>query len=134
MINAITLQAIEDAKEVYGGKSAARKYVEDKEANPDFIYRVEQSWWDILMADVGWKYKHRAVTLWRAFHPEHFVEDGVWLDEGPDMKYDLDILLSNIAMRRLEHYIESRSDKQLETDQVWNYLTNAKGWQQLEMF
>lgn len=134
MINGITCQAIEDALKEYGGKGSANKYLEDKEAHPEFVFKVEDCWWTILMAEVGWQYKERALKLWKLFHPEHFGQSGEWLDEDDDSKFDLDVRLSGIAVRTMQRYINAHEDKQLNVVGIYAYLAKSREPQQLRLF
>lgn len=78
----------------------------------DFLHFVKRNHVNWLIAEHGWIYKQRAVELFRQFHPE--VYDGEFIQDYHQLGFDLDMCLSEIAMRCLWRTVVRNPDLQVD--------------------
>jgi len=86
-----------------------------KRNDADFreVMRIEH--WNLMLDRYGVDLKQRAMELLSITRPEFFDQDG-YLYEYADMVFDLDRLISCLAVRVMQRKIKRNPDLQLQTD------------------
>jgi len=101
-----------------------------KKNDSTFANLVDIAHWSWLIANHGWKFKQRAVDLFRQWHPE--IYDGDFIQDYHTLGFDIDVMLSNIAMRCLWRKVVREPDLQLTKD--WGDLPIITVQPQMNMF
>jgi len=83
------------------------------ENGTDFKHYVQYAHVNWLIAEYGWKLKQRAVDLFRLWRPEFY--DGEFIQDYHRIGFDLDVRLSDIAMRCLWRKVARNADLKLES-------------------
>lgn len=112
-MNELTHRLVSDAASKY--KSAAAKN------DAEFHFIVYNAYCDHIVDVVASELMLRACRLWRAFHPEHFDEDGFLLDYEACI-YDIELRLSDMVMRMAWRIVERTPSLKLDD---WNAIPQA---------
>lgn len=112
-------------------KTARQHKALAKRNDSDFSYAVNVYHWEEMIDRFGADLKFRSLHLLSLFRPDFFDEDG-YIYEFADMVFDLDRVLSWIAVRVLERKIERTPELQLHFD--WNDLPVRIADPQMKLF